>query len=637
MSSDILKQVVVIGGGHAGVEAAYASARLGVPTVLVSLRREGIGQMSCNPAIGGVGKGHLVKEVDALGGLMGRAIDATGIQFRILNVSKGAAARASRAQADRDLYKGWIQRYLAGVPNLTIIEGEAAELIVSNRRITGIKLRDGSQIPARSVVLTTGTFLRGLMHTGDSQTEGGRLGDQASNSMSDSLRSLGFTLGRLKTGTPPRLRRSSIDLSQLTEQPGDTPPQPFSFMTDAINRPQISCWMTATNEAVHDLIRANKERSPMFNGQIQSSGPRYCPSIEDKVFRFADKTSHTVFLEPEGFSSDIVYPNGISTSLPLDVQHAFIRKIKGLENVEFLAPGYAVEYDFVDPRELNPSYETKDIAGLYFAGQINGTSGYEEAAAQGIIAGANAALSILERESLIITRGQGYIGVMTDDLTVSGVDEPYRMFTSRAEYRLILREDNAAARLAPLAIEYGLLSAEQQERFEARRTAHAKAANWLTTQRIKPTERNNIWLQSLGTAALKDSVTISQLLKRPQLSLDHILAQFPYEHELASDLRAALEIETKFSGYLDRQEGDVQRLKKMESELIPSDFPYDAIKQLRTEARDKLKKHRPASIGQALRISGMTPSAISLLAVYLKRYRAGELPRPAEIDAATAL
>ena len=637
MSSDILKQVVVIGGGHAGVEAAYASARLGVPTVLVSLRREGIGQMSCNPAIGGVGKGHLVKEVDALGGLMGRAIDATGIQFRILNVSKGAAARASRAQADRDLYKGWIQRYLAGVPNLTIIEGEAAELIVSNRRITGIKLRDGSQIPARSVVLTTGTFLRGLMHTGDSQTEGGRLGDQASNSMSDSLRSLGFTLGRLKTGTPPRLRRSSIDLSQLTEQPGDTPPQPFSFMTDTINRPQISCWMTATNEAVHDLIRANKERSPMFNGQIQSSGPRYCPSIEDKVFRFADKTSHTVFLEPEGFSSDIVYPNGISTSLPLDVQQAFIRKIKGLENVEFLAPGYAVEYDFVDPRELNPSYETKDIAGLYFAGQINGTSGYEEAAAQGIIAGANAALSILERESLIITRGQGYIGVMTDDLTVSGVDEPYRMFTSRAEYRLILREDNAAARLAPLAIEYGLLSAEQQERFEARRTAHAKAANWLTTQRIKPTERNNIWLQSLGTAALKDSVTISQLLKRPQLSLEHILAQFPYEHELASDLRAALEIETKFSGYLDRQEDDVQRLKKMESELIPSDFPYDAIKQLRTEARDKLKKHRPASIGQALRISGMTPSAISLLAVYLKRYRAGELSRPAAIDAATAL
>ena len=637
MSSDILKQVVVIGGGHAGVEAAYASARLGVPTVLVSLRREGIGQMSCNPAIGGVGKGHLVKEVDALGGLMGRAIDATGIQFRILNVSKGAAARASRAQADRDLYKGRIQRYLAGVPNLTIIEGEAAELIVSNRRITGIKLRDGSQIPARSVVLTTGTFLRGLMHTGDSQTEGGRLGDQASNSMSDSLRSLGFTLGRLKTGTPPRLRRSSIDLSQLTEQPGDTPPQPFSFMTDTINRPQISCWMTATNEAVHDLIRANKERSPMFNGQIQSSGPRYCPSIEDKVFRFADKTSHTVFLEPEGFSSDIVYPNGISTSLPLDVQHAFIRKIKGLENVEFLAPGYAVEYDFVDPRELNPSYETKDIAGLYFAGQINGTSGYEEAAAQGIIAGANAALSILERESLIITRGQGYIGVMTDDLTVSGVDEPYRMFTSRAEYRLILREDNAAARLAPLAIEYGLLSFKQQERFEARRTAHAKAANWLTTQRIKPTERNNIWLQSLGTAALKDSVTISQLLKRPQLSLEHILAQFPYEHELASDLRAALEIETKFSGYLDRQEDDVQRLKKMESELIPSDFPYDAIKQLRTEARDKLKKHRPASIGQALRISGMTPSAISLLAVYLKRYRAGELSRPAAIDAATAL
>ncbi|MFN5061767.1 MAG: tRNA uridine-5-carboxymethylaminomethyl(34) synthesis enzyme MnmG [Pseudomonadota bacterium] len=633
MHGGLARQTVVVGGGHAGIEAAYASARLGVPTVLISLRREGIGQMSCNPAIGGVGKGHLVKELDALGGLMGRAIDATGIQFRILNTSRGAAARASRAQADRDLYKGWIQEYLSRVTNLTIIEGEAASIEVLGRSVSGVTLSDGSFVPATSVVLTTGTFLKGLMHAGAVQTQGGRLGDKASNALSDSLRALGFSLGRLKTGTPPRLRRSSIDFSQLIEQPGDRPPQPFSFMTLAIDRPQISCWMTSTNEQAHDIIRSNKDSSPMFNGQIRSGGPRYCPSIEDKVFRFADKPTHTVFLEPEGFTSDIVYPNGISTSLPVDIQERFVRTIKGLERVEFLAPGYAVEYDFVDPRSLAQTYETKDVSGLFLAGQINGTSGYEEAAAQGLVAGLNAAHRVLERDPVVITRGQGYIGVMTDDLTSMGVDEPYRMFTSRAEYRLILREDNATQRLCPLAKSLGLLSPKHIEQFETRQSAYERAAQWLEKTRVKPNAETNTWLESKSTAALKDSVSLTQLLKRPQIALRDIFELCPYEERLSEELCAALEIECKFSGYLDRQDEEVERLKKIEGERIPADFPYEAIKQLRTEAREKLKKHRPDSLGQAMRIPGMTPSAISLLAVYLKRYRSAAGLKLAEVAA----
>jgi tRNA uridine 5-carboxymethylaminomethyl modification enzyme len=618
---EIKFDVIVVGGGHAGVEAAAVAGRMGVRVALVTLRLAGIGQMSCNPAIGGVGKGQLVKEVDALGGIMSRAIDATGIQFRLLNASKGPAVQSSRAQADRDLYRLKVQELLRQTPNVTVIEGEADVILVKGGKTCGIKLRDGVVLNAASVVITSGTFLRGLMHTGESRTEGGRLGDTASKGISASLLSLGFTLGRLKTGTPPRLQRSTINFDILTPQPGDVDPRPFSFINSCISQPQIDCYLTETNPRVHEIIQSNKHRSPMFNGQIQSGGPRYCPSIEDKVFRFSDKQSHQIFLEPEGYESDVVYPNGISTSLPLDIQEKIVTSIKGLENCRILEPGYAVEYDFVDPKGLTPYLETKLVEGLFFAGQINGTSGYEEAAAQGIIAGIGAASRVLGIEPLILSRGQAYIGVMIDDLITLGVDEPYRMFTSRSEYRLMLREDNALMRLGPLGADLGVFDQEQQRVFERKIEEHESALKWLRSTTAKANQDTADWLRAFGGAPLKVTLSLYDLLRRPELTIGDVLKRYePDSCSLSGHEWTSLETQARFEGYLGRQEDEVARLKKSESQRIPADFDYTQVSSLRTEALEKFKRFRPYSIGQALRIPGITVTAVNQVALYLKRH-----------------
>jgi tRNA uridine 5-carboxymethylaminomethyl modification enzyme len=617
--------VIVVGGGHAGSEAALVSARLGCKTALLTFDASRIGQMSCNPAIGGLGKGQLVKEIDALFGEMGRAIDETGIQFRTLNSSKGPAVRSSRAQADRDLYRARIIKACRECENLTIIEAAGGSLLRDGSTITGITTEAGLALTAKATVLTTGTFLRGLMHTGETKTIGGRVGEKAAYSLSDSIRDLGLRMGRMKTGTPPRIRLSSIDFSKTTEQPGDTPIRPFSFRTASINRPQISCWVTATNQQTHEIIAANVERSPIFNGQIESCGPRYCPSIEDKVHRFKDKLTHNIFLEPEGFDSDIVYPNGISTSLPAEVQDAFVRSIVGLENCEILQHGYAVEYDHVDPTELELSLKPKTLQGIYMAGQINGTSGYEEAGAQGILAGINAAMHALEREPFIIGREQGYIGVMIDDLTTIGVMEPYRMFTSRAEYRLHLREDNADSRLTPLARALGLVSEPDWKAFCEKEERLEKEKIRLNKTVVKPTAETNDWLLELNSAELYDAISLDALLRRPEITYKLISEKYPTIDSLSLLESERVETEIKFEGYLRRQLQDIERTRKMEDAKIPLEFCYENLKGLSIEVKHRLNQVKPQTLGQASRISGVTPAAVSLLAIYLKRGQNGVL------------
>ena len=610
--------VIVVGGGHEGVEAACASARIGAKTALISHKKDKIGEMSCNPAIGGLGKGHLVREIDALDGIMGLAIDDSGIQFRMLNMSRGPAVRGPRAQADRNLYKNSIQKIIKNQKNLKIIEGSVEDLLIRDNRVYGVLTENTGEIFSESMVLTTGTFLRGLIRIGTKNYPAGRLGDKSSVNLAKTIESIGFSIGRLKTGTPPRILKKSINFNELQKQLGDKIPKPFSFINKNIHIKQIPCYITYTNKTSHKIVSDNIHLSPMYSGQIESMGARYCPSIEDKIKKFASKTQHQIFLEPEGLNSEIIYPNGISTSLPEDVQASFVHSIKGLENAHILKPGYAIEYDYVNPLEIKHSLETKKIKNLFFAGQINGTTGYEEAAAQGLVAGINAAIKLTSRSSFIVDRSEGYIGVLIDDLVTKGTKEPYRMFTSRSEYRLTLRADNADQRLTPLGMQIGCISTKRKMIFKNKLKQLQEGFSLVKKYSISPNklEKNGIMINHDGKKR-----SAFDLLSFENVSFNDVNNIWPETKIIKDDIREQIEIETQYAGYLDRQREDIIDFKREEELTLPKNLDYKTIGSLSNEIVEKLTLVRPPTLGAASRISGVTPAAIIALLRYVKKQK----------------